>query len=399
MTDSVRLTTRATRAAQRGRAWFFADDLQGLGPESDAAPPADGALVTVLGDRGAVLGLGLYAAEARIRLRSCGGDGRGAVPTFEEWFRGRLAASVARRGTLAAAEGVRLVHAEADGIPGLVVDRYADVLVVQMTAAPLERHRDAVVAALVEVCAPRAIVGRHDLAVREKEGLPRGIELLHGERVESVEIDEDGLWHTVRPFDGHKTGFYLDQRPARARVRALAAGRRVLDLFSYQGGFALSALAGGASGAIAVDQSADALARARTGAERNGLQGLELREANAFDVVRELRQAKEQFDLIVLDPPPFAKSKREARGGARGYRDLNRHAARLLAPGGLLLTCSCSHHVTPPMFEDLLRQATAGLRSRVILRERLMAGADHPVWLALPESEYLKSYLLERVDV
>jgi 23S rRNA (cytosine1962-C5)-methyltransferase len=181
-------------------------------------------------------------------------------------------------------------------------------------------------------------------------------------------------------------------------VKALAQGRSVLDLFAYQGGFSLAALAGGATSAMACDQSEPALALAAAAAQRNGLQGLETVATNVFDHVRALREANRQFGLVVLDPPAFAKSRRELAGGLRGYRDLNRHALRLLEPRGVLVTCTCSHHVDLPSFEGVLRQAAAGLPFRVLLRQRLGAGEDHPVWISHPESEYLKVLVLERAD-
>jgi 23S rRNA (cytosine1962-C5)-methyltransferase len=228
--------------------------------------------------------------------------------------------------------------------------------------------------------------------------LAEGVELLHGRRVEEVEIVEGDVRHTVRPLAGHKTGFYLDQRPARALARTLAEGKRCLDLFSYQGGFSLHVLAGGASSVVAVDQSEAALALASRDAERNGLSGLEVRCGDAFDLLRAMRERGEAFDLVVLDPPAFAKSRRELPGAERGYRDLNRQALRLLAPGGQLLTCSCSHHVSMPRFEELARQAAAGLPFRVALRQRLGAGDDHPALITHPESEYLKVLRLQRID-
>jgi 23S rRNA (cytosine1962-C5)-methyltransferase len=202
----------------------------------------------------------------------------------------------------------------------------------------------------------------------------------------------------VRPFAGHKTGFYLDQRPARELVQQLAKGRRVLDLFCYQAGFARNALRGGAVSAVAVDQSADALQLARADAAADGLQGLETHEGNVFDFLRAQRERNLQHDLIVLDPPAFAKSRRELDGAERGYRDLNRQALRLLAPHGLLLTCTCSHHMAWDRFEELVRQAAAGLPFRVLLQRRLGAGPDHPVWISHPESEYLKVLLVQRQD-
>jgi 23S rRNA (cytosine1962-C5)-methyltransferase len=390
----VVLTERATRAARGGRPWFFADDLA----EVDAQ---HGELVAVHATgQSRPFGLGLHAAEARIRLRVCGRLGSGPVPDIDSFLSERISTAVAQRAAQRASPhpGVRLVHAEADGLPGLVVDQYDDCLAVQITAAALEPHRTRIVPILVATTGAESVVARDDVATRELEGLPRDVRLLHGRRRDRVVIEEDGVRHVVSPFEGQKTGFYLDQRPARAAIRELARGRRVLDLFSYQGAFSLAALAGGAASALAVDQSEPALARAVEGASLNALAGLTTRCGNAFDVLRELRAGGQSFDLIVLDPPAFAKRRSEVAGAIRGYRDLNRLALRALAPGGWLLTCSCSHHLTHSIFEDVLRQSAAGLPFRVLLRRRLMAGECHPVWLSLPESEYLKCHLLQRPE-
>jgi 23S rRNA (cytosine1962-C5)-methyltransferase len=250
---------------------------------------------------------------------------------------------------------------------------------------------------LAERLGAAAVVARNDVAARKHDGLPLEVRLLHGRRIEEAAIVEGGVRHVVRPFTGHKTGFYLDQRPARALVRQLAKGRAVLDLFAYQGGFALAALSGGAASALAVDESEPALALATAAATANGWQ-LATHAGNVFDFLRERRAAAEQFDLVVLDPPAFAKSRREIEGAIRGYRDLNRQALRLLAPNGFLVTCTCSHHVDGPRFEEVVRQAAAGLPFRVVLRQRLGAGDDHPIPIVHPESEYLKVLLLQRLD-
>ncbi len=389
---TVRLGAKGSKLAHKGRPWFYADDL------ADRLPETPG-LARVLDDKGRDLGLGVVSPHSRLALRLAGGWPGDAVPAPEEFFDSRLAAALARRShLLGPAEGSRIVHGEADALPGLVVDRYADVVVVQVGSAGLEPFTAELVAALDAKLAPRMVLARHDTAVRRLEKLPEEIRLLSGRRVEEVEIEEGGLRHPVRPWTGHKTGFYLDQRPARAFVGRHARGRRVLDVFSYQGGFALSALHGGAASALAIDQSADALAAAAAAAERNGLVGLETCGDNAFTKLRDLRRAGEQFDLVVVDPPAFAKNRRELQGALRGYRDLNRLALRLLGPGGLLVTCSCSHHMSPVRFEETLRHAAAELPFRTLLRARIGAGEDHPVWLALPESEYLKVLVAERGD-
>lgn len=386
----VQLTQRASKLARKGRQWFFGDDLARAGA-------ADGALVRVVSDQGRDLGLGFHAARSKIRLRLCGAWPGPEVPAADEFFRRRIADAIAERGALRGPRrGVRLVHGESDGLPGLVVDEYADCLVLQATTAAIESSFSSIVPALLELTSATTVVARNDVAVRRLEGLPLEVRLLHGRRREEVEIEENGVVHAVRPFDGQKTGFYLDQRPARARIAQLAVGRSVLDLFAYQGACSLAALAGGARSALAIDQSSDALARAQRGAERNGLQGLTTREGNAFDAARALRAEGATFDVVVLDPPAFAKSRSEVRGAERGYRDLNQKALRLLAPAGTLVTCTCSHHVSRERFEDLLRQSAAELPFRVFLRERLGAGPDHPAWTSLPESEYLKVCVLQR---
>ena len=396
MSRRVGLTAHATRLARKGRPWFFADDIafdEGDGP----------GLVRLVDDAGRDLGLALCSPQSRLAVRRAGTWPGEGVPGIEPFFADRIAAALARRAELRGPKrGYRVVHGEADGVPGLVVDAYDDCLVVQVTSAALEPCAGELVAVLDGLLSPRSIVARNDVAVRRFEGLAEEVRLLHGRRVDEVWIEEDGVEHVVRLFGGHKTGFYLDQRPARAWVRRHAAGRRVLDLFAYQGAFALAALRGGAVSALCVDESDAALERARGAAEENGLGGLETRQGNVFDVLRELREgggvgvAHPGFDLVVVDPPAFAKSRREVEGAVRGYRDLNRHALRVLAPGGLCVTCSCSHHVTLPRFEEVLRQAAADLPFRVLLRERLGAGMDHPAWVALPESEYLKVLVLER---
>lgn len=392
----LRLTPKASRLARGGRLWFFADDIA----EGVAAPPR---LVRLHDDGRRDLGLAL-TGSGKIVLRRCGpwplsadSEPSGSpVPDRQTFFGARLDAALAERAALDPTGGVRLVHAEGDALPGLVVDRYGPVLVLQVTNPVVEAALDAIVPHLVDRTGCETAIARNDVPVRRREGLPTDVRLLHGRRRDEVTIAEHGVRHVVRPFEGHKTGFYLDQRPARQLVRELANGRDVLDLFAYQGAFALAALAGGARSAVAVDQSDEALARARAGAEANGLSGLEVVAENAFDHVRALRDAGRRFGLVVLDPPAFAKSRREVRGAERGYRDLNRLALRLLEPGGFLLTCTCSHHMTLPRFEDVVRQAAAGLPFRVALRQRLGAGPDHPAPITHPESEYLKVLLLQR---
>ena len=386
----VWLSARASGFARRGQPWFFRDDVE----QGDPAPSR---LVRVRDEAGRDLGLGI-TGTGRLALRLCGAWPGADVPDRQRFFATRLQRAIdARAGQLGPEDGVRLVHGEGDWLPGLVVDRYGPVLVLQATSAVVEQSLDAIVPFLVQQLAAESVVARNDLAVRKHEGLAEEVRLLHGRRIEQVAIVEHGVRHLVRPFDGHKTGFYLDQRPARALVQQLAKGRRVLDLFCYQGGFALNALAGGATSALAVDQSEPALELLRTAAA--GSRGeLSTHAGNVFDFLRQQRERNAEFDLVVLDPPAFAKSRRELDGAERGYRDLNRQALRLLAPHGFLLSCTCSHHMTLPRFEEVVRQAAAGLPFHVVLRQRLGAGPDHPTPITHPESEYLKVLLLQRMD-
>ena len=392
----VRLSAKASGFARRGRPWLFRDDIV-------AGSPMPARLVRVLDENDRDLGLGITGGS-KLALRMCGpwpcGEATvGDVPSREAFFQARLDAAIgARAGRLGPEDGVRLVHAESDWLPGLVVDRYGDVLVLQVTSAFAQDSLDAIVPFLADRLGAASVVARNDVPTRKREGLPRDVEVLHGVRKLESSIVEGGVTHTVRPLTGHKTGFYLDQQPARALVQSLAKGRRILDLFCYQGAFSLHGLRGGAVSALAVDQSEEALAQAQRDAEANDLAGLQTREGNVFDVVRQLRDKNEQFDLIVLDPPAFAKSRRELPGAERGYRDLNRAALRLLAPNGFLVTCTCSHHVDGARLEELVRQASAGLPFRVALRQRLGAGHDHPALITHPESEYLKVVLVQRVD-
>ena len=389
--DEVRLSERASGFARRGRPWFFRDDVIA----GELSPPR---LVRGRDEHDKDLGL-FVTGPGKLVLRHAGPWRAPAVPDRTTFCHRRLEAALQRRaGLLGPDQGVRLVHGDSDFLPGLVVDRYGKVLVLQSTSAFVDRCLDSIVPFLAERLGAEAVVVRNDVPARQHEQLEPWVDLVHGRRVVETTFVEHGVRHTVRPFTGHKTGFYLDQRPARLLVQQLSKGRRVLDLFGYQGGFALNALRGGAVSALLVDQSEDALAVAAASAAANGLGGLETRAANVFDLVRDLRQQEQRFDLIVLDPPAFAKARREVAGAERGYRDLNRQALRLLAPNGLLLTCTCSHHVTGERFEEVVRQAAAGLPFRVVLQQRLGAGDDHPVLLTHPESEYLKVLLLQRVD-
>ena len=290
-----------------------------------------------------------------------------------------------------AADAIRLVHGESDGLPGVVADRYGDTVVVQLTSAGAERWRETIADTLLQAEGVRRIWERSDAEVRALEGLAPVTAALRGAREPTrITITENGLEFGIDLEHGHKTGFYLDQRNNRQHARTLARGRDMLDGFCYSGGFALNALAGGAKSVTGVDSSADALGLARENAERNRLAGVNWIEGDVFQLLRKFRDAGKQFDLVVLDPPKFAPTATHAPKAARAYKDINLLAFKLLRPGGLLMTFSCSGGVSADLFQKIVAGAAldAGVDAQII--ERLGPGADHPVALNFPEGDYLK---------
>ena len=369
-----------------GHPWVFRSDLL----RADGVPP--GAVVRVLGASGRALGFAFFSASSEIRLRMIG---RGETLP-EDWLRQRMAAALAWRAVVApGAQACRLVHGEGDLLPSLVVDRYGPYLVLQTLSQATEARKDAIVGILVELLAPRGILERNDPRVRRHEGLEPRVSLLHGEVPEVVEVEENGLRFQADLWKGQKTGLFLDQRENHAAARAYARGR-ALDGFSYQGGFAL-ALAGVCERVEALDVSAEAVARVRANAERNGITNVVAREANVFDALREMDDRGERFDTVVLDPPAFAKSKDAVAAARRGYKEINLRALRLLRPGGCLVTCSCSFHVHEADLEGILAEAAADAGATVAVVEKRRQGRDHPVVLGVPETYYLKCFVLRRL--
>jgi len=351
--------------------------------------------VSVRDARGRPLGWALWSPESEISLRLLTTDASATIDAA--WWRTRLERALRRREPLAGvANAYRLVHAEADGCPSLVVDRYDRWLVVQLMSAGLEHFRTEIVDALHRLAAPDGILARNDAPLRAKEGLPVGTELLLGEVPAEVEVEEHGVRYLAAPWEGQKTGAFLDQRENRALVGAVAFGR-ALDCFSYHGSFALH-LARQAEVVTALDISAHALRRAEENCRRNGVTNVTLLEANAFDYLKASERAGERFDTIVLDPPAFAKSRGALDGALRGYKEINLRAMRLLRPGGLLFTASCSYHLTKPLFLEMLHEAAADAGRRVALRELRGQPLDHPEVLTIPETGYIKGALLEVLD-
>lgn len=362
--------------------------------------PASGETIDVLAADQTPLARAAYSPASQIRARVWSFDASEIID--EAFFRQRLHRAVdARAGLIAGVtDACRLVHGEADGLPGLIVDRYADVVVVQFLSAGTEHWRDTICALLIDIVAPRAVYERSDTDVRALEDLPPRSGPLHGELPSALVINEHGLSYRVDVAHGQKTGFYLDQRDNRARIAAIARGRDVLNCFCYSGGFTLNALAGGAKSVLSIDSSADALALAQENVRRNHLPAERAHWA-AEDVFKHLRLLRDQgkcFDLIVLDPPKFAPTAQHAEKAARAYKDINLLGCKLLRPGGMLATFSCSGGVNAELFRKIVAGAALDARADMQIVAHFHAAADHLVALQFPEGEYLKGLLLRRVS-
>ena len=357
--------------------------------------PDSGETVLVRSSHGAFLGWAAFSPKSQIVARVW--DFAEPTQIDREFFRARFQRAIGMRSALldvSGTGGVRLVHGESDGLPGIVVDRYAESLVLQLGSAGAYRWRDTLVELLGELTGVHAIFERSDADVLALEGLEPSIGQRRGSPASApIVFEENGLRFRVDLQHGHKTGFYLDQRDNRALVRSLAAGREVLDCFCYTGAFTASALAGGASAVTAIDSSAESLATAAAHMELNGLAGAQIVEADVFQTLRRLRDQGRSFDLIILDPPKFAPTAALAERAARGYKDINLYAFKLLRPGGLLLTFSCSGGVSRDLFQKIVAGAAldAGVDAQIL--RWLNAAPDHPVALAFPEGEYLKGLL------
>jgi 23S rRNA (cytosine1962-C5)-methyltransferase len=392
--ESNRIILKAGREKSllRRHPWVFSGAIartEGSGNAGDT--------VRIVAEDGRFLGMAAWNPSANIAARVW--DWNQDTIIDASFFLHRLERAIRMRRELSARgpqEGERLVHAESDGLPGLIVDRYADVIVLQITSAGCHRWREAIIDSLHQLTHARAIYERSDSDVLELEGLAARTGLVKG-TLDSpiIEIIENGVRLQVDVATGHKTGFYLDQRDNRLQVGRLAADREVLNCFSYTGGFTLQALAHGAGRVVSVDSSADALRLAREQVSLNGMpaERCEWIDADVFEYLRQLRDRNRRFDLIILDPPKFAPTAASAERAARGYKDINLLAFKLLRPGGLLATFSCSGGVSADLFRKIVAGAAldAGCTTQVL--EQLHAAMDHPVLLTFPEGEYLKGLL------
>ena len=377
------------RRVRAGHPWIFSNEVAELSGKA-----ADGDIVDVVDHRGAFLGRAYYNRRSLI----CG---RVLTRRREEidldFFVHRLERAVAYRATIAPGlEALRLVHGEADHLPGLVVDRYGDWLAVQVLTLGMEARADLLRQALEQVLEPVGVMRIADSPLRALEGLPLERGVWWGVVPDAITVAQEGFALEVELARGQKTGLFLDQRENRRFAEARANGISVLDLFSYQGEWALHAARGGAKSVLAVDSSAPALAAAKRNAERNGFSdAITFRQGDVFDVLRELERGGERFGLIVMDPPALIKSRSHIAAGARAYRDLNRAAMSLLVEGGTLITCSCSHHLEDELFKQVLRESARAARRPFRVRSWTGEPPDHPQLLAVPETHYLKCAVLQ----
>ena len=386
MESTITVTPRGEERIRNGHFWVYRGDIHG----GQADP---GAVVRVVAQGGRFLGRAFYSDRSQITLRILT---QHDVAVDRRFWRQRIEQAMAFRGRLAIdASAYRLVHGEGDLIPSLIVDRYGDYLVVQALSQGTDRLLPEVTGILAEIAGPAGILTRNDPRVRLLEGLEQSVEVLHGEIPESVTVREGKIEYDVDLRHGQKTGAFLDQRENRLAAAQYVRGR-ALDCFSYAGGFALQ-LASQVDEMTALDISEDAVAMLARNAARNGLSNVQVRTTNVFDELRTLDRMGEQFDAVVLDPPAFAKSKAAIPKALSGYKEINLRALKLLKPGGFLITCSCSYHVNESAFAEIIFDAALDARVDMSVVEKRMQGRDHPVVLGMPETYYLKCFILRKL--
>jgi 23S rRNA (cytosine1962-C5)-methyltransferase len=392
-TAAVVLNRKVTHRLLNGHLWVYATEVERI-----EGRPASGDVVAVRDETGRTLAWGFFNSTSKIAVRVLTRHERAIDTAF---LRERLQTAIAHRErVLPGRPARRLVSSEGDLLPGLIVDQYGDTLVVQCTTAGIDRRLGEIVTLLQELLSPRVIIERNDLAVRGHEGLPHRRGVLVGEHKGPQRVRVGQLDFPCDPLDPHKTGLYLDQQVSWEQVATFVRpGMRVLDVFSHLGGFGLHALQAGAELALAIDTAADSIAGATQAADWAGVSGrFETRCDNAFDVLNELDTAGARYDLIILDPPSFTRTRATVDGALRGYKEIHLRALRMLAPGGVLATYTCSHHISAPVFQDMINDAAQDV-GRTLRREATHgASPDHPVLTAVPESEYLKGLVLRVLD-
>jgi 23S rRNA (cytosine1962-C5)-methyltransferase len=380
------------RRIRNGHPWIFSNEIDRV-----VGNPEPGDALEVVSHRQESYGTAYYNPHSLITARLLS---RERISIDEAgFFKTRIAAAADYRQALYGdLQALRIVHGEGDGLPGLVVDRYGDLLSVQFLTLGIDRRRDLITEALIELFQPTAIVARNDVGVRELEGLPQQTEILSGSPPETTTITEHGLRYRINVLHGQKTGHFLDQKENHLTLQNRVENRRVLDLFCYSGGWATHAARFGAKEVLGVDISAEAIALATENARLNYQETIcRFEKADAFEKLRELHHTGERFGLITLDPPAFVKSKKKLAEAIRGYLTINRRAMELVEPGGYLITCSCSYHLQRDQFLETLRQAASQAGRAVRLLEMRGQAYDHPVLLSCPETDYLKCAVLQVV--
>jgi 23S rRNA (cytosine1962-C5)-methyltransferase len=380
--QTIKVNKRGADRVRAGHLWIYRSDIV------DAAAEG-GAVVRVTDERGNLVGQALFSDSSQIALRFLSQSNE---EINRDWWRRKIVAAAERRNISTETNAYRLVYSEGDLLPSLIVDRYDDVLVLQTLSQGMDAVKPLLLEILIEEFHPRAIVERNDVRVRELEGLPLIAGTVYGDAPEELVILQHGLRFNVEPLGGQKTGSFLDQRENRLAARAAAQTtnkQRALDCFTFNGAFALH-LAHTCENVIGIDISGDAVAAARRNAELNEVSNVEFREANVFDVLREMESAGERFDVIVLDPPAFAKNRASLKAAIRGYKEINLRALKLLNSGGVLVTCTCSYHVSEELFLEIIADAAIDAHRRVQIVEKRMQASDHPVLVGMPETYYLK---------
>ena len=385
MTKTVKLKKKEERRILRGHPWIFSNELERL-----TGSFSPGEIVDVADSTGRFIGRGYINPHSLITIRILT---RKQEEIDLAFFRGKIAAARALRIMLGFGESFRAVFSEGDGLPGLIVDKYGDVLVVQSSTAGIDLQLDPVLDALKAEYSPRTIVLRNDTASREIEGLSQESKVVFGAVEGPVEIDESGIKYHVDLLAGQKTGFFFDQRENRKALQKVAAGRRTLDCFCYVGAWSLNAARFGAAEVTGVDSSARAIELATENAALNGLP-VRFKQADVFEELRSLEKQRERFGCIILDPPAFVKSRAKVREGLKGYKEINLRGMRLLEHGGILVTCSCSHHIDQDLFTEMLIDAAHSAGRQARLLEMRTQSRDHPMLLAARETQYLKCAIM-----
>jgi 23S rRNA (cytosine1962-C5)-methyltransferase len=386
--NSVTVTKRGADRVRGGHLWIYRSDV------TDAEKLTGGSVVRVSDRAGNFVGQALFSDRSEIALRLLT---HSDATIDREWWRNRIREAAGRRKQIVSeTNAYRLIYSEGDLLSSLIVDVYDDVFVLQTLSQGTEAIKPMIVELLVEEFAPRAIVERNDLRVRQLEGLEMIAGSLYGDCPAELEIVQHGVRFIVAPLTGQKTGSFLDQRENRLAARAVAHGR-ALDCFTFTGAFALNVTAVCES-VLGIDISDEAIVAAKRNAELNGASNIEFREANVFDALREMETAGERFDTIVLDPPAFAKNRASVKAAARGYKEINLRALKLLNPGGVLITCTCSYHMSEEMFLSIIADAANDARRRLQLVEKRTQASDHPILFGMPETYYLKCVIARVVE-